>query len=125
MSMHLVGPHMTTTRYNRKSKKPNKRLAKAQAEHAAWLEKMGVGKVKLPVNKKGERVGLNDIPDYKQHQATAQLSNRVAANGIARERVQYTGTEIAGIVVTHKSNLMPVRKDNKQAAIDAATMRRN
>jgi hypothetical protein len=27
-------------------------------------------------------------------------------------------------VVTHKSNLMPIRKDNKQAAIDAANMRR-
>ena len=38
--------------------------------------------------------------------------------------VKYTGNEIAGIVVTHKSNLMPVRKDNKQAAVDAANMRR-
>jgi len=28
-------------------------------------------------------------------------------------------------VVTHKSNLMPVRKDNKQAFVDAAQMRRN
>lgn len=125
MSMHLVGPHMTTTRYNRKSKKPNKRLAQAQAEHAAWLEKMGVGKVKLPVNKKGERVGINSIPDYKQHQAAPALSNTVAENGPARAQPSYTGTEIAGIVTTHKSNLMPVRRDNKQAAIDAATMRRN
>ena len=37
---------------------------------------------------------------------------------------KYTGDEIAGIVVTHKSNLMPIRKDNKQAAVDAASMRR-
>jgi len=51
-------------------------------------------------------------------------SDRIAGNGLAKERKQYTGTEIAGIVTTHKSNLMPVRRDNKQAAIDAASMRR-
>jgi hypothetical protein len=51
-------------------------------------------------------------------------SDRIAGNGLAKERSRYTGDEIAGIVVTHKSNLMPVRKDNKQAAIDAASMRR-
>lgn len=123
MSMHLVGPYMTTTKYNRKKKaSKNKRLAQAQSEHEAWLESMGVGKTKLPTNAKGERVGIYDIPDYKTERVT---SDRVAANGTARERVRYTGTEIAGIVTTHKSNLMPVRRDNKQAAIDAATMRRN
>ena len=126
MSMHLMGPHMTTTQYNRKKKATkSKRLLKAQADHEAWLENMGVGKTKLPVNKQGKRVGLYDIPDYREHQSTAALSNQVAANGVAKEQQQYTGNEIAGIVVTHKSNLMPVRRDNKQAAHDAAAMRRN
>lgn len=124
MSMHLVGPYMTTTKYNRKNKASNnKRLQKAQADHEAWLKTMGVGKVQLPTNAKGERVGINSIPDYST--GPRMTSDRVAGNGVAKERVQYTGTEIAGIVTTHKSNLMPVRKDNKQAAVDAATMRRN
>ena len=48
----------------------------------------------------------------------------MSSNGTKKEAVKYTGNEIAGIVVTHKSNLMPVRKDNKQAAVDAANMRR-
>ena len=52
-------------------------------------------------------------------------SDRVAGHGAAKERIQYTGDEIAGIVTTHKSNLMPVRKDNKKAIVDAAQMRRN
>lgn len=126
MSMHLVGPYMTTTQYNRKKKATkNKRLIKAQEEHDAWLQRMGVGKTTLPTNKQGKRVGLYDIPDYREHQSTAALGNKVAANGAAKEQQRYTGTEIAGIVVTHKSNLMPVRKDNKQAAKDAAAMRRN
>lgn len=124
MSMHLVGPYMTTTKYNRK-KKPtkNKRLAKAQEEHEAWLESMGVGKHRDKLyDEWGRRIGLNEIPNYGDNRRVT--SDKVAANGTAKERVQYTGTEIAGIVVTHKSNLMPVRKDNKQAAKDAANMRR-
>ena len=126
MTMHLEKAYITTTRYNGKQKKSkSKRLAKAQEEHEAWLESMGVGKAKhMLYNKWGKRVGINEIPDYREHQSTATLSNRVAANGVAREQQKYTGDEIAGIVVTHKSNLMPVRKDNKQAAKDAASMRR-
>jgi hypothetical protein len=126
MTMSLVGPYLTTTKYNRKQKpSKNKRLQKAQAEHEAWLESMGVGKKqleeKLYVN--GKRKNVNNIPDYNT--GPRMTSDRVAGHGAAKERLQYTGDEIAGIVVTHKSNLMPVRKDNKQAAIDAATMRRN
>ena len=127
MSMHLVGPYMTTTKYNRKKKTGNnKRLQQAQAEHEAWLESMGVGKKQLEeklYDKYGKRKSVNNIPDYNT--GPRVTSDRVAGHGAAKERLQYTGDEIAGIVVTHKSNLMPVRKDNKQAAIDAATMRRN
>lgn len=122
MTMHLVGPYMTTTVYNRKQKKTkSKRMIQAQEDHDKWLAKMGVGKTKLPTDKKGNRTGIYDIPDYKTERVT---SDRIAGNGFAKKPVKYTGNEIAGIVVTHKSNLMPVRKDNKQAAIDAANMRR-
>ena len=116
MSMHLVGPYMTTTKYNRKQKpSKNKRLAAKQAEHEEWLAKMGVGKTKAQHS--------NEIPDYST--GPRMTSDRIAGNGTAKERMQYTGDEIAGIVTTHKSNLMPVRKDNKKAFVDAAQMRRN
>ena len=43
MSMHLVGPYMTTTRYNSKKRKSNsKRAAEAEAKHNAWLVKQGL-----------------------------------------------------------------------------------
>lgn len=126
MTMQLVGPYLTTTRYNRKQKQnKSKKLQLARQEHEAWLKSMGVGKSKLPTNARGERVGINEIPDYKENRPTVQLSNQVSSNGVARKTVQYTGNEIAGIVTTHKSNLMPVRKDNKKAIVDAAQMRRN
>lgn len=125
MSMHLVGPQMTTTKYNRKQKKSkNKRLAQAQAEHEAWLAKMGVGKNRDALyNRWGKRKGLNECPDLKV-ESNIKTSNSIPANGSSKKQNKYTGNEIAGIVTTHKSNLMPVRKDNKQAAKDAASMRR-
>jgi hypothetical protein len=123
MTMSMVGPYLTTTKYNRKQKaSKSKRLAQAQSEHETWLKSMGVGKTTLPTNKKGQRVGLNEIPDYST--GPRMTSDRVAGNGSARKTNVYTGDELAGIVTTHKSNLMPVRKDNKQAAVDAASMRR-
>lgn len=127
MTMSLVGPYLTTTKYNRKQKpSKSKRLAAKQAEHEAWLESMGVGKKQLEAklyDQYGKRKSVNNIPDYNT--GPRMTSDRVAGHGAAKERVQYTGDEIAGIVTTHKSNLMPVRKDNKKAIVDAAQMRRN
>lgn len=124
MSMHLVGPYMTTTKYNRKQKKPNAKLAKAQAEHEAWLEKMGVGKTKLPTNAHGKRVGLDEIPDYKTKE-TAQLGNKIAGHGPAKESMTYSGErQLLGIATMHKSNMVPVFADKKEDAKDIASMRR-
>ena len=45
MSMHLVGPHMTTTNYSkRKSKKVSNKMRQAQEKHQMFLDSMGVGK---------------------------------------------------------------------------------
>lgn len=128
MTMHLVGPALTTTRYNKKKKKvTNKRLLDAQARHEEWLKSRGLDDEslakKLPKDKKGKRKGIYEIPDYRVD-TSVRLSNTVAGNGAKKEEKVYTGNEIVGIAVTHKSNLVPIRKDNKQAAIDVAQMRR-
>ena len=67
---------------------------------------------------------IHSIPDYRVKSNLPKTSDVVCANGSKGNRPRYTGDEILGIVTTHKSNLMPIRKDNKQAAIDAASMRR-
>jgi hypothetical protein len=121
--MHLEKPYLTTTRYKIKNKKNgSKKLQAARDEHEQWLKTMGVGKTQLPVDKKGRRLGIYEIPDYST--GPRVTSDSVAGNGAARKTNVYTGNELAGIVTTHKSNLMPVRRDNKQSAIDAANMRR-
>jgi hypothetical protein len=125
MSMHLVGPYLTTTKYNSKQKtSKSKKLDAAKAEHEAWLKKIGVGKGKLPVNKKGQRVGIYDIPDYKT--GPRMTSDNVAGNGVAKEPMVYSGErQLLGIATMHKSNMVPVFADKKEDAKDIAQMRRN
>lgn len=125
MSMHLVGPYLTTTKYNSKQKvSKSKKLDAAKAEHEAWLKKVGVGKAKLPVNKKGQRVGIYDIPDYST--GPRLTSDRVAGHGAAKEPMVYSGErQLLGVATMHKSNMVPVFADKKSDAVDIAQMRRN
>mgnify|MGYP006449205719 CR=1 FL=1 len=120
--MGLVRGMTTTNTRKRKAKKKTARQIQAEADHEKFLKKMGVGKTKLPTNKKGERTGIYDIPDYSTERVT---SDEIPANAPAKERVQYTGDEIMGITLNHKSNYEPVRRDNKKAAVASAQMRRN
>lgn len=112
--MHLVRGMTSLNTRKQKTRKKNARLLKAESEHNAFLARMGV---------KGKTVDYRyDKPDLST--GPRVTSDRVAENGAKKKTCQYTGTEIMGYVTTHKSNLMPIRRDNKQAAVDAANMRR-
>jgi hypothetical protein len=78
MSMHLVGPYLTTTKYGSKKKKSNsKRLAESEAKHNAWLAKQGLTPNQLKLKK--EFVGnvrINNRPDLTTSNPY-QLSNSV------------------------------------------------
>lgn len=67
---------------------------------------------------------VHDIPNYNTDNYRI-TSNAIPGNGSKKDQKVYSGNEIAGITVMHKSNLVPIRRDNPQAAIDAAQMRRN
>ena len=117
MTMSLVGPYMTTTRYNRKQKQSkSKKLQKAQAEHEQWLVKMGVGKSKAQ--------HTNEIPNYKTKE-TVKLGNNIAGHGPAKESMVYSGErQLLGIATMHESNMVPIFADKKEDAKDIASMRR-
>ena len=52
MSMHLVGPYMTTTSYKkRKAKKKTQRQIEADARHEKWLRKMNAHPEQIARNK--------------------------------------------------------------------------
>jgi len=115
MTMHLVGPYMTTSKYNSKTKKTkNKRLLAAQERHEKWMEEQGYNKV--------AKSSVHSIPNYKSTKPSIPLSNKVCSNGIAKERKEYTGTLVKGIATMHKSNAVPIT--TAEQAIEVSAMRR-
>ena len=82
MTMHLLGPWMTTTKYNSKKKKnKSSKQLESEAKHDRWLRARGIApdqlKDKLPNNARGERKGIYSVPDYTIHQGSAVCSNNI------------------------------------------------
>ena len=129
MTMHLVGPYMTTTNYRSKksNKKKSQKQIQADMKHDKWLRARGIApdqlKDKLPTNAKGERKGIYSVPDYTIHQGSAVCSNNIVGSTAKKQENQYTGDQLAGIGMLHKSNMVPVRKDSNDAK-EIARMRR-
>ena len=131
MTMQMVGPYLTTTRYNSKKKKPNAKQLKAQAEHDKWLRKQGVHPDQLAA-KKHKDVSINSIPDYRSNSRnTVPTSDKICGNGTQKEQMTYSGErKLVGIAMMHKSNLVPVfadddDKNGSKQATEIAQMRRN
>ena len=126
MSMHLVGPYMTTTQYSRKKKKPNAKQARANAEHEKWLRKRGVHPEQLEAKKKkNANISVLSVPDYRTSGNSIPTSDVIPGGSTApKERLVYSGERrLLGVAVMHKSNMVPVF-DSKDAK-DIAKMRRN
>lgn len=112
MSMHLIRGVQVHGKSKIK-KKPG--WKQRQEEHEAYLKTLGVT---------GKKTDYRySMPDYNT--GPRMTSDKIAGNGTKKDAMQYTGDEIMGITTMHKSNMVPIRKDNKQAAIDAAQMRRS
>jgi hypothetical protein len=114
-------------RSKRKSLTVNQQRAKDK--HDKWLRKRGVHpdqiRAILPYNAKGKRLGVGPMPDYKSHQGerTIKTSDIVKGSTSLRQSNTYTGDFIVGVATMHKSNLVPVNRN--QDGSDYATMRRN
>jgi hypothetical protein len=112
--MSLVkGLHNVNTR-KRKIKR-DRGWKQTQEAHEEYLHRLGV---------RGKSVDVRYTrPDLSCDRNN--LSDCIPENGTAKSTKRYTGTEISGVVQLHKSSAEPVRRDNPQAAIHAAQMRRN
>ena len=111
MSMHLVGPYLTTTKYGSKKKKSNsKRLAESEAKHNAWLAKQGLTPNQLKLKK--EFVGnvrINNRPDLTTSNPY-QLSNSVG-NGYKKgimENLHKESPEVQKEIMLKASRCMPL-----------------
>jgi hypothetical protein len=82
--MHLVGPYMSTTLYNRRRKKSNsKRAVEAEAKHNEWLVKQGLttNQIKLKkafIGNVRNTIQFDDVP-----RSSPKLSNSVG-NGFKK-----------------------------------------
>jgi len=129
MTMHLCGPALSLNG-KKKGKVKFRNAAEAQkareldAEWKELLKRQGVE----AENKKRARAMKAEPLVYKLETPvgrtnTHHIPSRVTAGHDTTPNVKvYTGTEIIGVTVLHKSCLQPVF--NQQQAIDAASMRR-
>lgn len=143
MSMHLVGPYMTTTRYNRKKNKKqlndaqleklkvewrqyNKRMRKMNC-HSAQFEEFDdyiaytQGKYKPTI--KGSDETLKVKESYRRTTPHIPSSNNIAGSAPRKEPNKYTGDLIVGIGTMHKSNAVPIMRGTNEAK-EIANMRR-
>ena len=127
MAMHLGRGMASINTKQRKAKGRTQADRDAHAAHNKWLRERGVHpsqlKAKLPHDAKGRRLGVGDMPDYTARQETVPTSDVIMATAAKKHENTYTGNEIAGIGLLHKSNLVPVRKDSNDAK-EIARMRR-
>lgn len=116
MTMHLLGPWVTTSVYNRKRKKKiSKKEELANIEHQKWIKKMGY--------RKTDGNFRHAFPDYGNDKSLPTSDKIPGICAGKKERLTYTGDQIIGIGTMHKSNLIPISK-NSNSAKDIAKMRR-
>ena len=144
MTMHLVGPYMTTTNYKKRKaknltdnqrnklevewRKHNKRMRQMHC-HEAQFDTLDDyiaytrGEYKPQKSVSNGSYVPQKSANYRETPNYPSLSNNIAGYAPKRENQQYTGDYIIGITTTHKSNLVPIT--SKKQAIEASQMRRN
>jgi hypothetical protein len=134
MTMHLVGPWLSTTGKKKGKKKfrnadvANKARQNAESWQAfldKWDIKEDVKNTRKPVQKStwmGPTVNSRVVVDPRR--LTNHIPSLDTGAGIAvkKEVQQYTGTAMLGIGQLHKSNAIPVF--SKEDAVDISKMRR-
>lgn len=115
--MQLLGPHFNTNGSGKR--KPTAKQEQARLEHEAWLKRNGVHPTQLQSQRPGKLKKLFSKPVEKLAEGNFQT---VGHTGAKKEEKQYTGKNLVGIAVMHKSCLQPVF--SKESAKDSANMRR-
>ena len=111
MSMHLVGPYLTTTRYNSKSKKSKSaRSVAAAAKHDEWLRKQGLHPEQRDLQRAYRGKHVNSIPDYTDTRHTAELSNGIG-NGFKKgimANLHKESAEVQQAIMDKASRCLPL-----------------
>lgn len=118
MTMHLVrGMSSINTKARKKKQKKNAAILEEERKMQKLLKRVGYSKESAQKHR-------NTMPDYSVSKHSIPTSDQISSIVESRKANVYTGDELAGVGQLHKSNLVPIRKDNKEAAKEIARMRR-
>ena len=111
MSMHLVGPYMTTTRYGKSKRKlaNTASLRESTAKHEAWLRKQGLHPEQRDLKQGFTGKSRNEMPDYKTDE-NAPLSNGIG-NGFKQgvlANLHKEKPEVQKAILDKASRCMPL-----------------
>ena len=127
MTMSLVGPYLTTTRYGGKKKRklPNTAsLREATAKHEAWLKKQGLHPEQRELKRAFTGKAKIELPDYKV-ESKYQLSNGIG-NGFKQgvlANLHKESKEVQQQILDKASRCMPLfNKGGYQYATDDTDM---
>lgn len=129
MTMHIVGPWLTTSGKKKgkvkfKSAEEAKRARELDKSWKELLKRQGIE----AEDKKRNRAMAAETLSYKlstpDGRSTKHIPSRNTGDGIAttKQIPQYTGTKILGIGTMHKSNAVPIFSDDEAKSI--SSMRR-
>jgi len=145
MTMHLVGPYLTTTNYRKpkqkqRTKAQQKKFEQSHVEYNKSMKRMGLHDKIMPLEEydlycrglwkpkttatpKKESYEYKDT-SYRRETVHIPSLNSKDGCGVAprKEPQKYTGTLIKGIATMHKSNAVPVINDEQ--ILEIAKMRR-
>jgi hypothetical protein len=120
--MALLPPMYTTNAEKRRTpanKRKSKSLVKAEARHAQFLKRMGVGdlqrNIAVPAPEPAYARPSPDIPS---------LDSRSGTTAKPAPKVYRGERKLLGVATMHKSNMVPVFADKKEEAAEIAKMRR-
>lgn len=129
MTMHIVGPWLTTSG-KKKSKvkfKSAEEAKRARELDKSWKELLKRQGIEAE-DKKRSRAMAAETLSYKlstpDGRSTKHIPSRNTGDGIAttKQIPQYTGTKMLGIGTMHKSNAVPIFSDDEAKSI--SSMRR-
>ena len=145
MTMHLVGPYMTTTNYKKRKQKKltDNQRKKLEQEWRAYNKQMrkqhchsaqfDTFEQYLSYVRGEHKPKQQDFTPLKRNEPYRRETQHIPSNKtdsfapcVRKEPQQYTGErQLLGIATMHKSNMVPVFADQKEQAKEIAQMRRN
>jgi hypothetical protein len=126
MTMHLIGPWMTTTGKKKGKAKWRSAEQKRQAEQLDLEWKKLVDKHQIKATGKVIGKSINSSTSNSIYRSTNHIPSKpdsVVGAVTIKQTPKYTGDKIIGIGTMHKSNAVPIFNDKE--AKDISTMRRN